>query len=263
MDREQVLSAYDEQVRRRPEPGPGGVVERDAATVRVVAPVDGWSGVTWSALSDTDVDAVIAGHVDAYAAAGRAWEWKYYSYDQPPTLPERLRAHGLVPDEVEALMVAEISDLDLQAAPPPGVAVVDVRDEAGVQALVQVHDEAFGGDHRAMGRSVLAEISNDPDALEAFVVYAGPTPVSAGRVSFHAGTDFASLWGGGTIPAWRGRGIFRALVSHRAARAHARGFRYLQVDASPDSRPILQRLGFVELATTTPYTMPGPLDPAD
>jgi GNAT superfamily N-acetyltransferase len=114
-----------------------------------------------------------------------------------------------------------------------------------------------------MGRSVLAEISNDPDALEAFVVYAGPTPVSAGRVSFHAGTDFASLWGGGTIPAWRGRGIFRALVSHRAARAHARGFRYLQVDASPDSRPILQRLGFVELATTTPYTMPGPLDPAD
>ena len=95
-------------------------MERDAATVRVVAPVDGWSGVTWSALSDTDVDAVIAGHVDAYAAAGRAWEWKYYSYDQPPTLPERLRAHGLVPDEVEALMVAEISDLDLQAAPPPG-----------------------------------------------------------------------------------------------------------------------------------------------
>jgi hypothetical protein len=25
----------------------------------------------------------------------------------------------------------------------------------------------------------------------------------------------------------------------------------------PDSRPILQRLGFVELATTTPFTHPG------
>jgi hypothetical protein len=45
------------------------------------------------------------------------------------------------------------------------------------------------------------------------------------------------------------------LVSHRAARAAAAGFRYLQVDASADSRPILQRLGFVEVATTIPYVM--------
>jgi hypothetical protein len=35
--------------------------------------------------------------------------------------------------------------------------------------------------------------------------------------------------------------------------AAARGYRYLQVDASDDSRPILERLGFVALATTTPY----------
>ena len=89
------------------------------------------------------------------------------------------------------------------------------------------------------------------------VALAGRTPISAGRVEFHPGTDFASLWGGGTLPAWRGRGVFRSLVAHRAALAAARGFRYLQVDASPDSRPILKRLGFVELATTTPFTHPG------
>jgi hypothetical protein len=51
--------------------------------------------------------------------------------------------------------------------------------------------------------------------------------------------------------------VFRALVAHRAAIAAARGFRYLTVDASDDSRPILLRLGFVELATTTPYMHPG------
>ena len=89
------------------------------------------------------------------------------------------------------------------------------------------------------------------------VALAGQTPIAAGRVEFHAGTDFASLWGGGTLPGWRGRGVFRALVAHRAALAAARGFRYLQVDASADSRPILERLGFVELATTTPFTHPG------
>lgn len=35
--------------------------------------------------------------------------------------------------------------------------------------------------------------------------------------------------------------------------AAARGVRFLQVDASDDSRPILERLGFVAITTTTPY----------
>jgi GNAT superfamily N-acetyltransferase len=255
MDRDAVLAAFDEQIRRHPESGPGVVVVRNATTARVLATSDGWSGVTWSDLAGTDVDVAIRAEVAAFAAAGRRWEWKYYSYDQPPTLPERLSAHGLVPDEVEALMIASVSDMDLRVAPPPGVEIVQAVDEAGVAALVRVHDQAFGGDHSAMGRSILADLSNRPGAGEAFVAYAGATPISAARVSFHVGTDFASLWGGGTIPAWRGRGVFRSLVSRRAARAAAGGFRYLQVDASADSRPILQRLGFVEVATTTPFTM--------
>jgi GNAT superfamily N-acetyltransferase len=55
------------------------------------------------------------------------------------------------------------------------------------------------------------------------------------------------------VPQWRGCGIYRALVAHRAALAASRGFRYLTVDASPESAPILERLGFTHLATTTPY----------
>jgi len=70
------------------------------------------------------------------------------------------------------------------------------------------------------------------------------------------GTRFAGLWGGGTVEAWRGRGIYRALVAHRARIAADRGFPYLQVDASDESRPILERLGFARLTTTTPYVHP-------
>jgi GNAT superfamily N-acetyltransferase len=67
------------------------------------------------------------------------------------------------------------------------------------------------------------------------------------------GTEFATLWGGGTLPAWRSRGIYRAIVAHRADLALRRGFRYLQVNASDGSRPILERLGFVGVTTTTPF----------
>jgi GNAT superfamily N-acetyltransferase len=79
------------------------------------------------------------------------------------------------------------------------------------------------------------------------------TVVCAARVNFHAGTDFVSLWGGGTRPGWRGRGIYKALVARRMDEAAQRGFRYVQVDASDDSRPILERLGLHRLTSTTPY----------
>jgi len=59
------------------------------------------------------------------------------------------------------------------------------------------------------------------------------------------------------VPGWRGRGVYRALVAHRARVAAERGYRYLQVDASDESRPILERLGFHPLTTTTPYVHPG------
>jgi GNAT superfamily N-acetyltransferase len=258
MNRRAVLAAFDEQVRRRPVPdSPDGYVEHDAVVIRCMSAGDGWTGVAWSDLGQVSADAVIAAQIGTFAKLSRPWEWKYYSYDRPPDLPERLLAAGFTPEPAEALLVAEIADLRLDVPPPPGVEVRAVVDRRDVEALVFVHDEVFGGDHRAVGRVLLAGLAQRSGTVAAAVAWAGATPIAAGRVKFHLGTDFASLWGGGTLPAWRGRGVFRSLVGHRAALASARGFRYLQVDASPDSRPILQRLGFVELATTTPFTHPG------
>jgi ribosomal protein S18 acetylase RimI-like enzyme len=249
-----VLAAFDAQLRRHPElDASEWQVECDGRVVRCIG--DAWTGVAWCDLDEGSADTVIAAQIARFAELARPWEWKHYSYDQPPDLADRLIASGLSRQPDEALLVAEIADLTLDVSPPAGVELREVVDEHGVEALVSVHDEVFGGDHSAMGRALLAGVARD--AAAAVVAFAGPAPISAGRIEFHAGTDFASLWGGGTLPAWRGRGVFRSLVAHRAALASARGVRYLQVDASPDSRPILRRLGFVELATTTPFTHSG------
>ena len=82
---------------------------------------------------------------------------------------------------------------------------------------------------------------------------AGDEPVCSARIEFVPGTEFAGLWGGGTLPHWRRRGIYRATVRYRAELAAERGYRYLTVDASEQSRPILELVGFSRLATTTPY----------
>lgn len=255
-----MLAAYDDQLRRGAPAEPGAEVERDGPVVRLLAP--SWAGVVWSDLSAADADRAIAAQVARFAELGRSWEWKLYSHDRPADLPRRLLAAGLRAGTTEALMAAEVAVLGLAVPPPAGVRLVPVVDESGVDALVRVHDEVFGGSHGPVGRAVLAALAHRPAPIEAVVAMAGDRPVSAARVEFPAGTDFAGLYGGGTLPGWRGRGIFRALVAHRAALARDRGIRYLQVDASPDSRPILGRLGFVELATTTPYVLSGPPDAA-
>ncbi len=258
MDRHAVLAAFDEQLRRRPEPdAPGGQVEHDDGVIRSIGGAEGWTGVSWCELDEAGADAVIAAQISRFAELSGPWEWKHYSYDQPADLPERLLAAGFTREPAEALLVAEIADLTLDVPPPAGVELRAVAGRQDVDALVSVHDVVFGEDHSAVGRALLADLARRPNRAAAVVAWAGEAPIAAGRVEFHSGTDFASLWGGGTLPAWRGRGVFRALVAHRAALASARGFCYLQVDASPDSRPILERLGFVELATTTPFTHPG------
>jgi GNAT superfamily N-acetyltransferase len=247
-----VLAAFDEQMRRRPVAGPGVRVEADERLTRTVGTDGSWAAVVWSDLTTGDADEVIAAEV---ARATGSLEWKLYAHDQPADLPERLRAAGLTPEPVETLMVAEIGDLDLPVAEPAGVRLVDVDDPSGVAVMLAVHDQVFGPGttHPGVVEAVRTALVQRPRPIQAVIACAGDVAISAGRVEFHDGTDFASMWGGGTLPEWRGRGVFRALVGRRAVLARDRGFRYLQVDAVPASRLILERMGFHPLAETTPW----------
>lgn len=253
-DHTALLSLFDRELREGARPdGPGVRVERTGDVVRQVAGAQGWNGVLWAALDEAAADAAIAGQIAHYTGLGLDFEWKLYGHDRPADLGQRLRAAGFRPDPEETLMIGEIATLSLDAEPPEGVRVAPVTDPRGVDLVADVHEKAFGADSAWLRDELLARLSADPDTVVAVVAMAGDEPVSAARMELVPGTRFAGLWGGGTVEGWRGRGIYRALVAHRAHAAAARGYRYLQVDASSQSRPILERLGFTPLTTTTPY----------
>jgi GNAT superfamily N-acetyltransferase len=254
MDQAALLALFDRDLREGARPdGPDARIERTGDVVRQVATAQGWNGVVWSALDEAGADAAIAGQIGHYAGLGLDFEWKLYGHDRPVDLGRRLTAAGFTPGQVETLMIGEVSDLALDAEPPQGVRVVPVTDPRGVDLVADVHEKAFGSDSSWLRHQLLARLAADPDTVVAVVAMAGDEPVSAARMELVPGTPFAGLWGGGTVEAWRGRGIYRALVAHRAQVAAARGYHYLQVDASSQSRPILERLGFAPLTTTTPY----------
>lgn len=253
-----LLAIFDAQIRRGASAEPGRTtVERTALDViyQTAAAPEGWNAVVWSRLTPETADAAIAESVAHFTAGGASeFEWKGYSYDTPADLPRRLAAAGFAAEEPETLMVAEAADLAAMPGDlPEGVVLRRVRSEADVDLAVTVGNAAFGSGGDRLRERLLAQLRDDPDALLCWVAMAGDTPVCSARMEVHAGTDFGSLWGGGTVEEWRGRGIYRALVKERAVVAAGRGLRFLQVDASPMSRPILERLGFRALAVTTPY----------
>ena len=227
---------------------------------RLAARGRGGSSVVWSSLDASDADEVIAAQVTFFGSRGEEFEWKHYSYDEPADLADRLIAAGFRPEQPESLMIAaieEITDALSAAELPPGVRIERATDEAGVDRLLGVHELVFGRDESERRAALLAQLASAPETTDLVIAMAGDEPVSAARTDFVAGTEFAGLWGGGTLPRWRRHGIYRALVRYRAELAAARGYRYLTVDASDQSRPILERIGFECLAITTPY-MRGP-----
>ncbi|MGK9232646.1 GNAT family N-acetyltransferase [Inquilinus limosus] len=256
MDAAEILKRFDAEMRRAPVPAdPVWRVEPLAEVTRIVGPGSEAHDncVQWSRLDAASADAVIAREAAFFAGQGRTVEWKLYGHDTPADLGRRLEAAGFVPEEPETLLV-----LDLDGALPPpvepeGVTIERVVDPVRFGAIDDLMTAVWGTDDDWRSEVLGAEIAAAPDRLSVYLAMADGHCVSAGWIRFHPGTAFADLWGGSTRPHWRGRGIYRALVAKRAAEAKARGFRFLTVDASPNSRPILERLGFRALTTTTPY----------
>lgn len=237
--------------------GTGAEFEADDFVVRRLAPPgQEGSGIVWSRLDRANADAVIAEQVAVFGGLGERFEWKLYDYDEPADLADRLVAAGFVAEDAESFVVAEVSEVidALRSAElPAGVTAVLATDSAGLELMGKVQKLVFDDDKSDLREAIAAQLAQTPDVVDVILAMAGEEPVSAARIEFLPSTEFAGLWGGGTLREWRRRGIYRALVRYRAELAAARGYKYLTVDASEDSRPILERVGFTRLAITTPY----------
>lgn len=249
----EILARFDDQARARIAEEPGIGVERNAATVRIFGL---WDCVIYSRLTEATADAAIALEQARALPPGRKLEWKLFGHDRPEDLAPRLRNAGFAPEARETLVVFDLATDLVETPPPEGIAIRRVTDRAGLADVVAVGTRAFGEDHSAMNDEFLARI--DHGTVLFYVAYDAGEPVSAARLEIPRSGEFAGLFGGGTVPEHRGRGIYRALVGIRARDARERGYRYLTVDARDTSLPILRRLGFAPLTTVTAWTWQPP-----
>jgi hypothetical protein len=259
--RPDLLQLFDEQVRRNSTlDGSGSVVSVEPTYLRWAASNGvGWSEVMWTSLTDATVDDAIAEHVAFYTSHDLSFIWSVYDYDQPPDLGSRLELAGFSLSARSAVMIADVSDVAAEPQLPPGVTLHQLRDEAGVDQLIRVHESVFGHSQQELRAALIRRLDVAPEEMEMFVVLTDSgEPVSSSRVEYLPGSDFAALWGGSTEPEWRGKGLYRAQTVHRAQLAKRRGYRYLMVLASTNSQPILSTLGFDTVASVARFSYPPP-----
>ncbi len=262
LDAAALLATYDAELRGQvPDPMPvGWRVEQDGPVLRHFTEHRGFVGYRSVAdLPPDELDALIARQRDIFAGRGEQVEWKWHSHDRPADLPDRLRAAGFEPEERETVVVGLAEPLTADPVPlPAGVRLRQVSERADLDRIAAMEGEVWNEPRGWLAEGLAAEVAADPESLTILVAEADDTVVSAGWVRYTPGTEFASFWGGSTLERWRRKGIYRALVAARARLAIERGYRYLQVDASDNSRPILERLGFVTLTITIPYVFTPP-----
>lgn len=244
MERDELLTLFDREQRIDIE-FPDMRKEVLPHVVRFVRPAPGMSFILYSRLDEADVDAVIEEQVAYFSENDQRFEWKVYDHDTPADLKERLVAHGFEPEDPDAVMV-----LDVQEAPPVLLEPVtaDVRaltERDQLDDVITVLEAVWGGDFSWVTERLGSHLEV-PGYLNVYVAYAGADdePACAGWIYFYSNSQFAGLWGGSTVSEYRKQGLYTAVLAARVQEAMRRGYRFLTIDASPMSRPIVARHGF-------------------
>jgi GNAT superfamily N-acetyltransferase len=175
--------------------------------------------------------------------------WEVGSSATPPDLVDRLLGLGLEIEEgdIRAMVLTE----PLADPPPADVVARPVESVQEYRLAQRLAGEVFGDTPEAIAeRDAQAEEGFARQGRnQTFLAFVDGEPVAMGVASY---ADYGvTLFGGSTRPEARGRGAYRALVAARWEEAKRRGTPALVTQASPMSKPILERLGFREVARIT------------
>ncbi|WP_375765370.1 GNAT family N-acetyltransferase [Archangium gephyra] len=202
----------------------------------------GLNEVAFSALDENEADAVIDETLETYRRLGLRFRWTVGPDCRPADLAERLARRGLRRSETLGMI--------RETAAAPAEAASDVTVEQVDESTVE-----------EFSRTMAAGWEMDPEPITAFnrlvlthpgrrhrlflARYRGVPAGTAGLVTFERSVYLLS---GVVLPAFRKRGLYRALVNARLGYAAGQDIPFATSHArSSTSAPLLERLGFETL----------------
>lgn len=193
------------------------------------------------------IDEVQALHV------GRTSRWNVVDTVDTSALARALAANGYAATFVHDARVIAVDRYEPRAA--AGIVVERVTDERRLRDCWRVNEAAFEQDGDYTDDDVAIELGQCAPAdarVQRFVVYLDGEPVCSAGINFFDALGFGFLWGGGTVPAARGRGAYSAVVAARIEWARRRGVDLVGLYAREQtSSPVLAAQGFDRVGRMT------------
>lgn len=250
MDSKEVMSVYN-QCERIDIEIPGFIKSSSHGVVRFRSDTGQGGFISFYDLPETELDTFIQREVAYFSQYSAQFEWKTYSTDTPANIGEHLIAHGFQRETSEAFMVLDLAAVNV--ADSAQNIITEVHDLEGIQDAMAVQEKVWKTDqsHHLANLHYLKQ--TQPDTVSIYVIYEQGVPVSSAWIIFNDDSPFAGIWGGSTLEVCRGKGYYTALLQKRIQDAKKRGKRYLTIDASPMSKPIVEKYGFSLIAETVPY----------
>jgi GNAT superfamily N-acetyltransferase len=239
VDRERLRDLAEDA--RAPQPPPGSPSRRIVSD-RYVAeigpePDPDMNVVSRLRLQGHDVEQTVEQVRTLFRDAGRdAATWEVSSGSTPAGLLEGLRALGMTTHE-PASMLALACTMEPPSGDGEGITVARVETDAQFREVREVFEQGDGwspGDDWLRG----------PGFVTRYLAFIDGRPVATADITWLADERAAFLGGALTLPEFRGRGAYRALVHERWREAGRRGRDVLVTQSEPMSQPILKRLGF-------------------
>lgn len=223
---------------------PDWVVEEDGPFTLLYhrhapTPFDGVVGARLDpALAGGEIDRIMA----RFRKEGRSILWMGVTPVDAGPLMELLTARGFHAEKPLPAMAAGLGSLPLAEPLPGGLSVEPVRDDAAHASLAEIQVQTLGQEFgpRAWLKRALGLEGDSP--AQHFLGRLDGRPVTAATAVYAGG--MVTLYGIGTLPEVRGRGLGRAMTLQACRDARERGYEVAALFATPSGFPVYQKLGF-------------------
>lgn len=247
MDKNALISLFHKELRQEAQVK-GYIREETEHVVRHISQFGEKGFIISSNVNESDVREIIKNELNYFSNLEQDFEWKVYNYDKPASLKDILEQEGFTVDDPEALMVMKLDEQHPLLNYDQHFNLKEITDEQGIQDIIVLEDAIWNVPHAELGERLWRDKQNNPESLYLYGIYEDGQLVSVAWMYLEENSSFASLWGGSTLPLFRGKGYYTALLATRAKKAYENGHPFLTVDASSMSRPILEKSGFLCLA---------------
>lgn len=227
---------------------PGGEIYHDAELVRFSTRRSFFNGVHHARFANDEkayVDAKIVETLAYFRTRNLPCMWVIGPSVRPPDLATNLLEHGLTFLNEAPALVLDLNAADEDAPALEGFAIQEASNAEELRPLLELEAQCFDVSEEIAHYYYNTYVATGFGSGQAWHHYIGMLhgrPVAMAALLLHAGV--AGIYGVGTIPEARRRGIGTALVCHALHEARTAGYRVALLTPTDMSLRIYQRLGF-------------------